>query len=146
LATFGSPRVGNYYFQQDFITHLSHKGNRYESVKSDETSWMGLVHSSECGNNAVPGDIIPRVPPMTPVAQWVAQMTSPAFWGGGGDIVKSFLGLSDDDEYSRSSGYRHVGYRYQVSCDDINLIKCHSMTDVYLAALASSDASRIRDC
>jgi len=147
LATFGSPRVGNYYFQQDFLAGLSRKGNRYESVKSDTTSWLGLVHTSPCGDKALPGDIIPRVPPMTPIGSWIAsQMVTAAFWGGGGDAVKSFLGISADDDNSRTNGYRHVGYRYQISCDIATLISCHSMTNVYLPALKSNDASLIRDC
>jgi len=149
-ATFGSPRVGNYDFQQDFITKLPHMGNRYESVQSDTTSYLGLVHSSPCGNGAIPGDIIPRVPPMTPLArkisEWIVDISVSTFWSGSSDDVKSFLGLSDDDDDSRANGYRHVGYRFQVSCDDPNLINCHSITNTYLPALVSDDATLVRDC
>jgi len=146
-ATFGSPRVGNYYWQQDFIAILSHMGNRYESVQTPKSQYWGLSTYSPCGDHALPGDVIPRVPPMTPtdrkVAEWIIDIALPSFWSGGSDAVDSFLGLSDDDDYSRESGYRHVGYRYQISCDNALLVPCHSMTNVYLPAVRSN---RIRDC
>jgi len=75
----------------------------------------------------------------------VTDLLDAAFWTDDGDVIDSLLGVGDDDAYSRSNGYRHVGYRYQLTCEG-NPIDCHSMTDIYLAAIKSSDASKIRDC
>jgi len=150
FATFGSPRVGNYHFQQGFIAagNCGGKGNRYESVKSDTTSWFGFSHSSPPGDEAKPGDIVPRVPPITPIAQkigaFLADLVLPTFWLSGNGIGR-FLGIGDDDDDSREKGFRHVGQRYQVTCDNMNLLACHS-THVYVNALESTDSNAVRRC
>jgi len=151
-ATFGSPRVGNYYFQQDVLKRLSHMGNRYEAVQSEQGStlgsWFGFPHTSPCGDKALPGDFIPRVPPITPIAtklsELAIQISTPAFWVGSGDLLSQFLDFATDDEQSRQGGYRHVGARVQITCDNDNLITCHSITSTYLPAMKSADPNALR--
>jgi len=144
-ATFGSPRVGDAAFQAKFLSMLPRMGNRYESVRpqSTESDWytLGLTSSvvSPPGDHALPGDVIPRVPPMRDTAIVVSKLLSPAFWLAEESAIFLFGG-SDD-----ASGYRHVGVRFQIPCASMNLITCHSAEDIYQAAFepASTDPSAL---
>jgi len=139
-ATFGSPRVGDGAFQSKFLQMLPRMGNRYESVRppSQMDDWytLGLTSStiSAPGDHALPGDIIPRVPPMTNVEIEIGDLTAPGFWLG--SKAYQFLGGNTD-----AHGYRHVGVRYQVPCSDNNLLNCHSIANTYVFAFTCDDDS-----
>jgi len=146
FATFGSPRVGD----ADFRNHamapsiLGGKGARYEAVQTDEVTGIFFKsHTSPPGDNAKPGDIIPRLPPITPIplkamalAAWAAKFVDPAFWLL--EEASTWLGTSAAAD---GDGFRHIGKRYQVTCD-LAPKACHSMKNVYLPRIKAND---IRD-
>jgi len=146
FATFGSPRVGDAAFRDDFVapSQLGGRGSRYEAVKSDEVSGVFFkTHTSPPGDGAKPGDYVPRVPPITPIvfktmemAAWAAKFEDPAFWAT--EQAAAWLGTSAAAD---GEGFRHVGKRYQITCDKA-FYSCHSMKDVYLARV---QAGEIRD-
>jgi len=129
LATFGSPRVGDPDWADDFKELLPGRGNRYESVKKTR-----FLFISPPGDHAVPGDIVPRVPPMTDTTIRVSALLLAGFdWGS--ELAQAF-------STAVRAGYRHVGRRFQLDCDDINPIACHNMAAVYWTAVNTPGAVR----
>jgi len=139
-ATFGSPRVGDAEFRSDFLAKLPSNGNRYEAVQPPHRTKGILGHFasnvSPRGDKALPGDPIPHLPPMKDVAVELADIVDPNFWIT--EKALNFFGVSTDNH-----GYRHVGVRFQLDCDKVLIVECHSMEHVYLPAVVGGNVFQV---
>jgi len=128
-------------FKTFFIGVKHIPGNRYESVRSPstESKWFGLWHEavSPPGDHALPGDIVPRLPPIRSTGVVFASLASPAFWLTAS--ASTYLGW----DWRSDGGFRHVGRRFQVFCDEASLIACHSIDNIYIKRLQDGQARNV---
>jgi len=140
FATFGSPRVGDAGFQTYFVSQLPGAGNRYEAVRPPHDVTIldhPITTISPRGDGALPGDPVPRLPPMKDSLVVLGDLASSEFWVS--TKALGFLGIDIP-----ADGYRHVGVRFQLDCDNlVNLLGCHSMKTVYLPAVKAGTVFQV---